>query len=296
MSSILSDKKIERVFTGAVFTEGPASDRRGNILFSDCSENIIYSFNENTNNTSIWSANSGHANGMNFDQKGRLVVCCDGKKYQSSGKAGARAVRRYELDGTITTLADIYAGRKLNSPNDLCFDSHGSIYFTDPRYGEKQDLEQDSMAVYKINEHGSITRIISDLETPNGILISRDDKTLYIVDHNPEPGGARTLVKYRNTGTDHWERDSILLDLGVEYGMDGMVLDTDENIYVTGGSGESAGVHIVSNSGTYIDFLPTPEIPGNCTFSGDNLNILYICATTSLYRIKVNARGYLAWM
>lgn len=296
MSSIVPNKRLEQVFNGGVFTEGPASDRRGNILFSDCSENIIYSFNESSRITSKWSTNSGHANGMNFDHKGRLVVCCDGKKYDSSGKVGERAVRRYELDGSITTLADFYSGKKLNSPNDLCFDSRGSIYFTDPRYGDKEDLEQDVMAVYKIDEQHNIFRIISDLETPNGILISRDDKNLYIVDHNPEPGGARTLVKYRNTRNEIWEKDSILLDLGTEYGMDGMVLDSDENIYVTGGSGESAGVHIVSNSGVYLDFIPTPEVPGNCTFGGKKLDILYICATTSLYRIHLNTRGFLAWM
>jgi gluconolactonase len=296
MSSIVSNKRLEQVFSGGVFTEGPASDRRGNILFSDCSENIIYSFNEFTKLTSKWSTNSGHANGMNFDHKGRLVVCCDGKKYDSSGKAGERAVRRYESDGSITTLADTYSGKKLNSPNDLCFDSRGSIYFTDPRYGEKADLEQDVMAVYRIDEQGNIFRIISDLETPNGILISRDDKNLFIVDHNPEPGGARILAKYRNTRDEIWEKDSILFDLGTEYGMDGMVLDSDENIYVTGGSGESAGVHIVSNAGVYLDFIPTPEVPGNCTFGGEKLDILYICATTSLYRIHLNTRGFLAWM
>jgi len=296
MSSIVNVKRLEQVFSEGVFTEGPAWDCSGNVLFSDCSENIIYIFSESTQLTSIWSANSGHANGMNFDHQGRLVVCCDGKKYESSGRAGDRAVRRYELDGSITTLADSYAGKKLNSPNDLCFDSKGAIYFTDPRYGDKQNLEQDAMGVYKIDGNGTISRIISDLETPNGILMSQDEKTLYLVDHNPEPGGARTLLKYRNTRDQVWERDSVLLDLGSEYGMDGMVLDTNENIYVTGGSGESAGVHIVNNFGVYLDFIPTPEIPGNCTFGGKDLDILYICATTSLYRIRLNARGYLAWM
>ena len=100
-----SGSEVEKVFTGAIFSEGPASDRQGNVLFSDCSENIIYSFNEITLETSVWSNDSGHANGMNFDAQGRLVVCCDGKNYPSNPKGGAHAVRRYEKDGTITTLA-----------------------------------------------------------------------------------------------------------------------------------------------------------------------------------------------
>lgn len=152
------------------------------------------------------------------------------------------------------------------------------------------------MAVNKIDAHGTLSRVISDLETPNGVLISQDDLNLYVVDHNPEPGGARTLMKYRNTRDEMWEKESALLDLGSEYGRDGMVLDMEENIYVTGGSGESAGVHIVSNPGVYLDFIPTPEVPGSCTFGGEELEILCICATTSLYRIHLNARGFLAWM
>ena len=289
------DGKVEKVFTGAVFSEGPASDRQGNLLFSDCSENIIYSFDETTLQTSIWSDDSGHANGMNFDAEGRLVVCCDGKNYPSNPKGGAHAVRRYEKDGTITTLAESYNGKKLNGPNDLCFDSEGRIYFTYPRYGDTSDLEQDKMAVYRIDLDGTLSRVIEDLETPNGILISKDNKSLFIVDHNPVPGGARKLVKYKATSDGSWAKDKVLLDFGAGYGMDGMVLDEEENIYVTGGSCTSAGVHIVSSEGVLRGFIPTPEVLGNCTFSGTDLNYLYICATTSLYRIKMNVKGLLTW-
>jgi len=297
MSQIIpKNSSLERVFTGAVFSEGPASDRKGNVLFSDCSENVIYRFNEVTGVTSIWSNNSGHANGMNYDSEGNLVVCCDGKKYISSELGGAHAVRRYEQNGTITTLADSYLGKKLNGPNDLCFDSFGNIYFTDPRYGDISDLEQDIMAVYKIDSNKKITRVIEDLQTPNGILISADNNYLFIVDHNPEPGGARKLLRYKCNSSGRWEQDKVLLDFQDGYGMDGMVLDQDENIYVTGGADSKAGVHIVSCDGDYLDFIHTPEVPGNCTFSGSNLDVLYVCATTSLYRIKLNAKGLLTWM
>ena len=187
MSSLIpQDAKLEKVFTGAVFSEGPASDRRGHVLFSDCSENLIFSFDETSGQTAIWSADSAHANGMNFDAQGRLVVCCDGKNYPSNPKGGIHAVRRYEKDGTITNLADRFNGKKLNGPNDLCFDAEGRIYFTDPRYGDKSDIEQDVMAVYCIDLDGTLTRVIEDLESPNGILISKDNKSLFLVDTRGE--------------------------------------------------------------------------------------------------------------
>jgi gluconolactonase len=296
MSSLFAEgAQLEKVFTGAVFSEGPASDRNGHVLFTDCSENLIYSFDESTKETSIWSDNSAHANGMNFDSQGRLVVCCDGKNYPSNPAGGAHAVRRYEKNGTVTTLAESFQGKKLNGPNDLCFDNEGRIYFTDPRYGDKSDIEQDVMAVYCIDLDGTLTRVIEDLESPNGILISKDNKSLFLVDHNPDPGGARTLVKYKSNSAGGWIKDKVLLDFGSDYGMDGMVFDQEENIYVTGGSGETGGVHIVSSSGEFKGFISTPEVPGNCTFSGKNLDYLYICASTSLYRIKMHAKGLLTW-
>jgi gluconolactonase len=296
MSSLFAEgAQLEKVFTGAVFSEGPASDRNGHVLFTDCSENLIYSFDESTKETSIWSDNSAHANGMNFDSQGRLVVCCDGKNYPSNPAGGAHAVRRYEKNGTVTTLAESFQGKKLNGPNDLCFDNEGRIYFTDPRYGDKSDIEQDVMAVYCIDLDGTLTRVIEDLESPNGILISKDNKSLFLVDHNPDPGGARTLVKYKSNSAGGFIKDKVLLDFGSDYGMDGMVFDQEENIYVTGGSGETGGVHIVSSFGEFKGFIPTPEVPGNCTFSGKNLDYLYICASTSLYRIKMHAKGLLTW-
>jgi gluconolactonase len=296
MSSLFVEgAQLEKVFTGAVFSEGPASDRNGHVLFTDCSENLIYSFDESTKETSIWSSNSAHANGMNFDSQGRLVVCCDGKNYPSNPQGGAHAVRRYEKNGTVTSLAESFKGKKLNGPNDLCFDNEGRIYFTDPRYGDKSDIEQDVMAVYCIDLDGTLTRVIEDLESPNGILISKDNKSLFIVDHNPDPGGARTLVKYKSNSAGEWTKDKVLLDFGSDYGMDGMVFDDEENIYVTGGSGATGGVHIVSSFGELKGFIPTPEVPGNCTFSGENLDYLYICASTSLYRIKLHAKGLLTW-
>jgi gluconolactonase len=284
-----SEAVLEKVFEGCAFAEGPAADAAGNVYFSDCPNNRILVYRPATGQTEVWQEPSGRANGMNFDAEGRLVTCCDGKD------GGARAVQRYEPDGTVNTLASHYDGKLLNAPNDLCFDQAGRIYFTDPRYGFKEDLEQDCMAVYRLDLDGSLTRVIADLEYPNGILITPDNKTLYLVDHNPEPGGARTLVAYDLDDEGVWKQRAVLHDFGEGYGGDGMVLDSDGNIYLTAGEDERAGIYIFSPEAGQIGFIPVPETPGNCTFGGPDLSTLYIAASKSLYRIKLTTPGQLTY-
>lgn len=283
------EAQLERVYEGCAFAEGPAADAEGNVYFSDCPNNRILVYRPASGQTEVWQEPSERANGMNFDDQGRLVVCCDGKD------GGARAVRRYERDGTITTLASHYNGKKLNAPNDLCFDREGRIYFTDPRYGYRDDLEQDCMAVYRIELDGSLTRVIDDMQFPNGILITPDNRTLYLVDHNPDPGGARFLVAYDLAADGTWQRRGVLYDHGTGYGGDGMVLDIAGNIYLTAGEGEKAGIYIFSPDGSFLGTIPLPEIPGNCTFGGPDLRTLYIAASSSLYRIKLAIPGQLAY-
>jgi len=280
---------LERVFQGCTFAEGPAANATGDVFFSDSPENRILVYHEANEITEVWKAPSGRANGMNFDAQGRLVVCCDGKD------GGARAVQRYEHDGRVTMVSTHYNGKRVNSPNDLCFDREGRIYFTDPRYGYKHDLEQDCMAVYRIEHNGSLTRVIDDMETPNGILISEDNQTLYVVDHNPELGGARTLVAYQVDSSGRWKRHYVLADFGDGYGGDGMVMDIDGNIYLTAGEREKAGVYVFSPDGKLLEWISTPETPGNCTFGGSDLQTLYIAATTSLYRIRTTTPGLLTY-
>jgi gluconolactonase len=280
---------LEKIFEGCAFAEGGAADAEGNLFFSDCPNNRIMVYRPATGQTEVWEEPSLRANGMNFDPQGRLVVCCDGKD------GGARAVRRYEPDGTITTLASHFNGKKLNAPNDLCFDREGRIYFTDPRYGYKDDLEQDCMAVYRIESNGSLTRVIDDMQSPNGILISADNRSLYLVDHNLDPDGARTLVRYDLNDSGDWKFHSVLYDFAPGYGGDGMVLDIQGNIYLCAGEGEKAGIYIISPHGALLGFIPVPEITGNCTFGGPDLRTLYIAASSSLYRITLAVPGQLAY-
>ena len=286
-----SDAILEQISDGCTFAEGPAADAEGNVYFSDAPNNRIMLYRVD-GETVVWKQPSQTANGMNFDHLGRLVTCCAGG---ATYPGGARSVLRYELDGTITNLASHYRGRRLNSPNDLCFDNQGRIYFTDPRYGDRADIEQDCMAVYRIERDGSLTRVIDDMQTPNGILITADNRTLYLVDHNPDAGGARTLLSYSIDDTGNCARQTVMHDFGTGYGGDGMVLDVRGNVYLTAGDGEAAGVYIFGADGQQLGFIRTPEIAGNCTFGGSDLRTLYIAASTSLYKIHLGVPGLLAY-
>ena len=291
MSIIPADAVLERVSSGCTFAEGPAADAEGNVYFSDCPNDRIMLYRTD-GTTVVWRQPSQRANGMNFDAQGRLVTCCAGG---ATYPGGARSVLRYEHDGSVNSLASHYADKPLNSPNDLCFDKLGRIYFTDPRYGDRSDMEQDCMAVYRIELDRTLTRVIDDMQTPNGILISADNRTLYLVDHNPDPGGARTLVAYDIDDAGSCTYRGVLHDYGSGYGGDGMVLDVAGNIYLTAGDGDAAGIYIFTPTGEQIDFIQTPEIAGNCTFGGSDLQTLYIAASPSLYRIRLAIPGLLTY-
>jgi len=281
----LDDESVDqdavfKVAGGCQFTEGPAADAKGNLFFSDSPNNRIMVLRDK-GSLKVWKEPSGRANGMNFDVQGRLVVCC------AQGEGGAREVQRYEDDGSVTVLASEYDGKPLNSPNDLCFDPDGRIYFTDPRYGDQGDVEQDTMAVYRIEHDGTLVRVISGVETPNGILMTTDGQTIYLVDNNPQDGGARTLLAYGFDNDEKvWLRKAEFYDFAPGRGGDGMVLDVNGNIYLAAGSGEEGGVYVFSPTGEHLAFVPTPESPTNCTFGGKGFMTLYITAGTSVYAVE----------
>lgn len=279
--------KAEKIAGGCKFTEGPAADADGSVYFSDGPNDRIMVYSPD-GTLRVWKNGTRSANGMNFDAQGRLVTC------NSEGAPGGRTVTRYEKDGSVTLLADRYAFKKLNSPNDLCFDKKGRIYFTDPRYGELNDLEQDKMAVYRIDTDGAITRVIDDVQVPNGILLSEDEKTLYVADNSPATDGPHTLIAY-DLRDGKGKRKKVLYDLGKERGIDGMAMDVRGNLYATAGLGEKTGVYVLSPEGELLYFLRTPETATNCTFGGPDLKTLYITAGESLYRVRTEQQGRLTW-
>lgn len=290
--------ELERVFTGAEFTEGPAAGPDGCIYFSDIpnrNPGRILRFDPRTGKTEVYREPSGKSNGLAFDARGRLIAC-------EGANGGNRRVSITLEDGTVKTLADRYDGRRLNSPNDLCVDRNGRVFFTDPRYVGDEPMELPYQSVYRIDPDGTVDRIIRDVEKPNGIGLSPDFGTLYVVDHNNEPvrealwpsrPGTRALYAYdlRPDGTVGARR--MLVNFTPRPGIDGICVDREGRIYAAVRDPAAGGIHVFDPQGIRLEFVATPELPTNCTFGVfDEENVLYITAGGSLYRIRLNARGF----
>ncbi len=275
--------KLERVWSEGAFTEGPAYGPGGCVYFSDIG-NRIMRFDPATGKTSVYRDPSGRANGLDFDPKGRLVAA------EGANTGGARRISITEKDGTVGTLADRWQGKRFNSPNDLTIDTTGRVYFSDPRYVGNEPREIDTESVYRVNPDGTVTQIITDVQKPNGILLSPDMKTLYVADSNPGRNQHLLAFPLKPDGTVGPKR--LLHDFGKERGIDGMCADVKGNIYGAAGSGKSGGVYIFNSEGKQLAFLAVPESPTNCVFGDKDRKTLYVTAGKSLYRIKLAIEGF----
>ena len=265
--------RMERVATGYRFVEGPAWDGKDSLYFSDIPANRIIRLGPG-DVTTVFRADSGQSNGLMFDARGRLVAC----------EHRNRRISRTEPDGTIVAVVDRIGGKRLNSPNDLVIDSAGGVYFTDPRYGSRDDLELNTEDVYYVTAAGELSRVSQQPTKPNGIALSPDGTVLYVADN-----GASNVLAYRVSAPGKIGRGRIVARL--TGGPDGMCVDTAGRLYVTG----PAGIWVFDPPGqrgaSLLGILETPEHPANCTFGGPENDILYITARTSLYRIQLNAKG-----
>ena len=245
------------------------------------------------------------ANGSLVDPQGRVLAC----------EATSRRITRTEKDGTLTILADNYEGKKLNSPNDLSLDSKGRIYFTDPRYGStanmeiKDDLGQVIEGVYRIDAPGKITRIITrEVERPNGILVSPDDRYLYIADnYNNRLGGARKLWRFdlKPDGTIDPATRKLIFDWKSGRGPDGFKMDTEGRFYVAAGRNKPSqfetadefkgGIYILSPEGRLLEFVPSEkDETTNCAFGGADLKTLFVTVGDQLWSLPVKTRGLIS--
>ncbi|MBI3867686.1 MAG: SMP-30/gluconolactonase/LRE family protein [Verrucomicrobia bacterium] len=311
--------KLELLHTRQVklnsgLTEGPALAPDGSVYFTDMpfgkDNGMILRFDPKTRKTTVFTDNSGKSNGLAFDEKGNLLSC-DG------ADGGSRAIRRWNLKtGQSEILADRYQGKRLNSPNDLCVDSRGRVYFTDPRYSGAEPRELPNEAVYRAEKNGEVIEITREVEKPNGLALSPDERTLYLIDHNnggnrlspsdPEPKrGAMKIYAFplNDQGRVSGPRKT-LVDFGKESGGDGMRVDAKGNIYVAVRSLARPGLLVINPAGAEQAFIPTGPtnqsglfeewrgIPSNMEFgTGADRHTLYVTMDKSLYRIRVKTQG-----
>lgn len=259
----------QKVLDGFGFTEGVCSDGRGNIYFSDLQQERIYNWTSD-GRLLVFRDRTSRANGLAIDAMGRLVAC------QSSPGGKLVAI---DPNGSEYVLAELYDGKRFNSINDLWIDRKGGIYFTDPRYGSRSQMEQDGEHVYYLTpDHKRVIRVINDMVGPNGITGSKDGKRLYVSDHK----GRKTFVYDINP-------DGTLTNkrLFADVGSDGMAIDNQGNVYIT----TRSSVWIYSPSGRQLAAIELPQTTSNVCFGGPDGRTLFVTAGTGLYSIRMAVKG-----
>lgn len=251
---------------------------------------------------SIYREQAG-SNGLMFDREGRLIIC----------EPVLRRVTRLDKNGVLTVLADRFEGKRFNQPNDVTLDSRGRIYFSDPRYGDRSGMElldkqgRTVEGVYRIDLDGRVTRIIEhEADRPNGLVVTHDDKFLFVADNNNDTaGGARKLWRFdlkADGSVDHASR-KLIHDWGTTRGPDGMKLDALGRLFVAGGLNKpnppfetadkpTAGVYVFSPEGQLLELIPIPrDETTNCAFGDDDLKTLFVTSGGTLWSIRLTTPG-----
>jgi gluconolactonase len=273
--------RLEHLYEGCRWAEGPAYfPAHRALVWSDIPNDRMLRYDEATGNVGVFRSPAGYTNGHTVDGQGRLVSC----------EHGNRRVTRTEHDGSITVLADAYEGRRLNSPNDVVVRSDGAVYFTDPAYGiesdyegHKGEMEQSGCFVFRVDPiTGALTVVVDDMDRPNGLAFSLDERLLYVSDTGA-PKHMRVL-DVADDGTLSNGREFARCTVG---GFDGFRLDDSGRIWTSAGD----GVHCYHPDGTLIGKVLVPEGVANVAWGWPKRNRLYICATTSLYAILLAVNG-----
>jgi len=265
------DAKLEKLAGDFEFTEGPASDSQGNVLFTDQPNDRILKWSTD-GKLSTFMKPCGRANGLSFDSAGNLWACAD----------ETNALWRIAPAGEITVVAKDHKGKLLNGPNDVWCRPAGGLYFTDPYYKrpywKRGPKEQPECVYFLPSEKGELRRVIDDLKQPNGIIGTPDGKTLYVADI-----GAGKTYRYQI------QPDGSLKEkhLFCEMGSDGMTIDNEGNVYLTG-----KGVTVFAPSGEKIQEIEVPEKwTANVCFGGKDHQTLFITASKGFYAIKTRVKG-----
>lgn len=264
--------KLEKLAGGFEFTEGPACDAHGNVFFTDQPNDRILEWSAD-GKLSTWMQPCGRSNGLCFDTDGNLWACADAKN----------ELWRIAPDKTVTVVVKDYRGKLLNGPNDVWLRPDGGIYFTDPyykrTYWKRGPKEQDVEGVYYLTpDRKHLTRVIADMKQPNGIIGTPDGKTLYVSDI----GAGRTYAfAVQADGALAHKR------LFCELGSDGMTLDDEDNVYLTG-----KGVTVFDRSGKQVEHVAVDEPwTGNICFGGKDRHLLFITASHGVYGLRMRVKG-----
>ena len=283
---LIAHARVERLWTGARWSEGPVWFPAGRfLLWSDIPNDRMLRFDETDGSVSVFRQPAQNANGNTVDRQGRLVTC----------EHRTRRVTRTEHDGRIVAIADRYDGKRLNSPNDVVVSSDGAIWFTDPDYGILTDYEGVRAAseigachVYRVDPSGDIACVADDYAKPNGLAFSPDERWLYIADTGAshDPDGPRHIRRHR-LGPDGTLSDGAVFATCTAGLFDGFRVDRDGRLWASAAD----GVHCLSADGTLIGKVRIPECVANVCFGGPKLNRLFICGTTSLYSVFLAVNG-----
>jgi gluconolactonase len=271
-SVIAAGAKLEKLAGGFAFTEGPACDAKGNVFFTDQPNDRILEWSV-YGKLSTFMGPCGRANGLSFDRDGNLWACADEKN----------ELWRIGPDKKVTVAVKDYQGKLLDGPNDVWIRPQGGLYFTDPfykrPYWKRGPKEQDCEGVYFLTKDGKdLRRVVSDLVRPNGIIGTPDGKTLYVAD-----------IDGKKTFRYEIQADGSLTNkkLFCEPGSDGMTIDSEGNVYLTGD-----GVLIFDRQGKRIEHVKVPEAwTANVCFGGKDRQMLFITASKGLYGLKMRVKG-----
>jgi len=257
------------------FTEGPAANHDGIVLFTDVPASKVFRVDAG-GKSSLFRENSNFTNGQMFNAAGEIVCCQKGR------------VAVVSADGkTERVLAEQYEGKPFNAPNDLVVDRAGGVYFTDPSFGPVTTSKQGVSGVYYIATDGKVTRLIDDVVTPNGVNLSPDEKTLYVI-----PTLREEMMAYPVTAAGKLGAGRVFCKLAQVEGKkgaggDGCAVDTRGNLYIATG----LGVQVFDPEGKQLGVITLPKPPSNCKFGGPDFKTLYVTARTSVYAVPMEATG-----
>ncbi len=305
---------IQRLWTGALWAEGPAWNSEGRyLLWSDVGGNVQYRWIQEDGRVTAYRTPSNNSNGNTFDFQGRQLSCQD----------FFRRVVRWELDGSMTVLADSYNGKRLNSPNDIVPHPDGSVWFTDPPYGESLfegqpdaggplnpklgapdgggQTRQLPNSIYRVDPSGRVDLVTDQVEDPNGLCFSQDYKRLYVCNTGAGPGdtkgGPGNILAFDVTGDNKLANGAVFSDMmidGVHCGPDGIRVDVDGNLWCSSNTGSTLGyngVVVFTPQAKLIGRIRLPEVCANLCFGGLKRNRLFMTASQSIYAVYVNTQG-----